>query len=68
MLCIYHIQGAHLTINARTEDDLDEDDMLDKISKSSGSNYSFHKEAPRPVEAQTGPVVGLHSYVCWEGN
>ena len=51
-------QGAHITINARTEDDLDEDDVMKKVAKSSGANYSFHKEKARPVEP-SGPVVNF---------
>ncbi|EDV20883.1 uncharacterized protein TRIADDRAFT_31115 [Trichoplax adhaerens] len=42
-------RGAHLVINARSEDDVDPDSVIDKVSKSSGSNYSFHKESHKPV-------------------
>jgi hypothetical protein len=35
-------QGIHVVINARTEDDIDVDDITKKVAKSSGSNYSFH--------------------------
>ena len=49
-------QGAHMTIMARNEDDLDPDDVLKKVAKSSGSNYSFHKEVAKPAEP-IGPVV-----------
>jgi hypothetical protein len=51
-------QGAHITINARSEDDVDEDDILKKVAKSSGCNYSFHKEKAQPgMNVPTGPVV-----------
>lgn len=30
------IQGAHVTINARNEDDVDSDTILDKVAKASG--------------------------------
>lgn len=43
-------QGAHVSINARSEDDVEESFILDKVSKSSGSNYSFHKEKPVTYE------------------
>lgn len=46
-----------MTVTARSEDDIDEEDILSRVSKASGSNYSFHKEVARPMEAQTGPVV-----------
>ena len=31
-------QGAHVTINARSEMDLEEDTVMDKVSKASGEN------------------------------
>lgn len=39
-------QGAHVTINARSEIDLEEDTILDKVSKASGqllhvANYKY---------------------------
>ena len=51
-----YFQGIHLTVNARTEDDIDIDDITKKVAKSSGSNYSFHQEKPKPVETPS-PVV-----------
>ncbi|KAK2166215.1 hypothetical protein NP493_1329g00028 [Ridgeia piscesae] len=42
------LRGAHVTINARSEDDVDEDAIKDQVSKASGSNYSIHKEKPKP--------------------
>lgn len=35
------LKGAHVTINARNEDEVDTDVILSKVSKSSGSVYSF---------------------------
>ena len=55
-------QGAHVTINARTEDDVDEDDILKKVAKSSGSQYSIHKEKAKPMEPITPVVSGLFYY------
>ena len=49
-------QGAHVTINARNEDDLEEVTVMDKVSKASGSNYSIHKEKSVPIP-EAGPVV-----------
>ncbi|ELT87073.1 hypothetical protein CAPTEDRAFT_173451 [Capitella teleta] len=54
------LRGAHVTINARSEEDLDEDDVMDKVSKASGSNYSVHKEkavaVPEPSPVLQGSV------------
>ncbi|XP_026812392.1 drebrin-like protein [Rhopalosiphum maidis] len=35
------LKGAHVTINARNDDEVDTDIILSKVSKSSGSVYSF---------------------------
>ena len=45
-----------MTINARSEDDLDYDTVLEKVKNSSGANYSIHKEKPKPME-KIKPVV-----------
>ena len=45
-----------MTVNARCEDDLDPDAVKDKVKKSSGANFSYHKEKPRPEPANK-PVV-----------
>ena len=50
-----------MTINARSENDLDYDTVLDKVKTSSGANYSIHKEKPKPVE-QIKPVVSYRVY------
>lgn len=49
-------QGAHVTINARSEMDLEEDNVLGKVANASGANFSFHKEKARPMPEQ-GAVV-----------
>lgn len=65
--CARHVQdvanlfrGAHVTINARMEDDVDEDTILKLVAKSSGSNYGFHKEKPSGDVGQTGPVGSVY--------
>ena len=60
-------QGVHVTINARTETDLDPDDVTKKVAKASGANYSVHQEKPKAPsskptrnakkEDSPGPVV-----------
>jgi len=52
-------RGAHVTINARSEIDLEEDTILDKVSKASGANFGFHKEKARPMPAIT-PVGSVY--------
>jgi len=57
------LRGAHVTINARDEEDLDTDDVLKQVAKSSGSNYSVHKEKPRKVEEPTAPIGSVYQKV-----
>ena len=62
MTCLF-FKGCHVTINARSEGDLDYDTVLDKVKKSSGANYSIHKEKPKPVE-KIKPVVCHFNFQC----
>lgn len=64
--CTNHIRdiqslfkAIHITVNARTEDDLDIEDIRKKVAKSSGANYSFHQEAAKPEPAPT-PVSSVY--------
>lgn len=45
-----------MTVNARSEMDLEEDSILGKVAKASGANFGYHKEKARPMPEQ-GPVV-----------
>ena len=56
-------QGAHVTINARSEMDLDEDEVLKKVSTASGAKFGVHKEKARPMPA-VGPVVSIYFRKC----
>lgn len=47
-----------MSINARTEDDIDEKAVKERVSKASGANYGFHKEAKKPLPA-VEPVVSV---------
>ncbi|XP_066506623.1 drebrin-like a isoform X3 [Hoplias malabaricus] len=38
------LRGAHVTVNARFEDDVDPEAIMNKVSKASGVNYNAHKE------------------------
>ncbi|XP_021361152.1 drebrin-like protein B [Mizuhopecten yessoensis] len=53
---------VHVTIQARNDDDVDEDIITGKVSKASGSNYSVHDEKPKkPVK--DGPVGSVYKRV-----
>ena len=56
-----------MTINARSEDDVDEDAIKEQVSRASGSNYSIHKEKAKPVP-EPKPVVGFFcTYIILAG-
>ncbi|XDV54671.1 hypothetical protein PO909_022907 [Leuciscus waleckii] len=39
------LRGAHVTINARSDDDVEPADIMEKVAKGSGVNYNIHKES-----------------------
>nr|XP_018896888.1 PREDICTED: drebrin-like protein B [Bemisia tabaci] len=51
-------KGTHVTINARNEEEVDEDEIIEKLSKSTGSSYSFktRTEPLLPVKEPVGTV------------
>ncbi|XP_020614249.1 drebrin-like protein B, partial [Orbicella faveolata] len=68
-VCANHVRdvekffrGAHVTINARSSDDVEESIVLDKVKKASGANYSFHKEKAKPAEP-IAPVGSVYQKV-----
>lgn len=44
-------------MNARTEEEVDEEAIIDKVAKSSGSVYNFKKIESREDESPSRPVV-----------
>ena len=44
-----YFHGHHITINARSEDEVCIDDILDKVSKASASKFNFNGEKQRPI-------------------
>jgi len=48
-----------VSINARTEDDVDEKLVISKVAKASGANYSFHKEKKQAIPAAEPVVCNL---------
>ncbi|CAH3030884.1 unnamed protein product, partial [Porites evermanni] len=68
-VCARHVRdvenffkGAHVTINARSSDDVEESVVLEKVKSASGANYSFHKEKAKPAEPIT-PVGSVYQKV-----
>ncbi|XP_067401910.1 drebrin-like protein isoform X4 [Emydura macquarii macquarii] len=53
------LKGAHVTINARAEEDVEPDSIMDKVAKASGANYNFHKESSRFQDS--GPQAPVSS-------
>uniref|UniRef100_A0A671SEZ4 Drebrin-like protein B n=1 Tax=Sinocyclocheilus anshuiensis TaxID=1608454 RepID=A0A671SEZ4_9TELE len=39
------LRGAHVTINARSDDDVEPAAIMEKVAKGSGINYNIHKES-----------------------
>jgi len=44
------LKTIHVVVPARSDDDIDVDDIMKKVAKSSGANYGFHKEKPKPKD------------------
>lgn len=54
------LKGAHVTINARADEDVEPDSIMEKVAKASGANYNFHKETSRGIDAPQGPVGSVY--------
>jgi hypothetical protein len=52
-------KGIHVTVNARTEDEVDADYILDKVAKASGSAYNFKLTESKENDGDSGPVVRI---------
>ncbi|XP_038641204.1 drebrin-like b isoform X2 [Scyliorhinus canicula] len=67
-LCANHVssvgnflKGAHVTINARAEEDVEPEVIIEKVAKASGANYNFHKESARFQDTHPqGPVGSVY--------
>ncbi|KAL1789433.1 drebrin isoform X1 [Sigmodon hispidus] len=53
------LKGAHVTINARAEEDVEPECIMEKVAKASGANYSFHRESS--CFQDTGPQAPVGS-------
>lgn len=52
------LKGAHVTINARAEEDVEPECIMQKVAKASGANYNFHKESGRFQDVGPQAPVG----------
>ncbi|XP_030290806.1 drebrin-like protein isoform X2 [Sparus aurata] len=57
------LKGAHVTVNARAEDDVEPDAILEKVSKASGASFHFHKQTPEYRDAPRGPVGSVYQKI-----
>ncbi|CAG2056376.1 unnamed protein product [Timema podura] len=55
-------KGVHVTLNARNEEEVDPQIVIDKVAKSTGSAYSFKDRGD--LEKESGPVVSLADVLC----
>lgn len=65
-MCANHIRTVcdflkcvHVTINARTEEDVDPKLVMDKVCKSTGSAYNFKERSNLSNSNNSGPVVRI---------
>ncbi|XP_037402975.1 drebrin-like a isoform X1 [Pygocentrus nattereri] len=70
-ICANHVQsmanflrGAHVTVNARSEDDVDPGVIMKKVSKATGVNYSFHRENATTNNSNYIEPPGFMRSVC----
>ncbi|KAM8973131.1 drebrin-like protein isoform 2-T2 [Pelodytes ibericus] len=54
------LKGAHVTVNARSDDDAEPEAIMEKVGKASGANYNFHQESSRGNEGPQGPVGSVY--------
>ncbi|KAK7895311.1 hypothetical protein WMY93_020636 [Mugilogobius chulae] len=58
------LKGAHVTINARDEDDVEPQDILNKVAKASGASFNFNKHKQSGyVDVPRGPVGSVYRKV-----
>ncbi|XP_060160894.1 drebrin-like protein isoform X3 [Globicephala melas] len=53
------LKGAHVTVNARAEEDVEPEWIMQKVARASGANYTFHGESSRFHD--TGPQAPVGS-------
>ena len=58
-----YFHGAHLSITARDEEEIDEGIILDKVSKVSATAYNFKEKQTFGEEAPVEPVGSNHKKI-----
>ncbi|XP_053574112.1 drebrin-like protein [Bombina bombina] len=54
------LKGAHVTVNARSDEDVEPESIMQKVGKASGANYNFHRETSRAADVPQGPVGSVY--------
>ncbi|XP_041754568.1 drebrin-like protein A isoform X2 [Coregonus clupeaformis] len=54
------LRGAHVTINARGEDDVEPESIMGKVANASGANFNFRKETQKYSDVPSGPVGSVY--------
>eukprot|EP00095_Tigriopus_kingsejongensis_P006684 maker-scaffold25_size650667-snap-gene-0.21 protein:Tk06684 transcript:maker-scaffold25_size650667-snap-gene-0.21-mRNA-1 annotation:"drebrin-like protein" len=62
----HYFHGAHVTINARNEDEVDEDEILAKVARASASVYNFKDKPLAALEDVPAPVGSNHQRIIPE--
>ncbi|XP_068608868.1 drebrin-like protein B isoform X3 [Brachionichthys hirsutus] len=57
------LRGAHVTVNGRTEDDVEPEAILRKVAKASGANFNFHKQPQHYRDVPAGTVGSVYQKV-----
>ncbi|CAL8405622.1 unnamed protein product [Arctogadus glacialis] len=54
------LKGAHVTVNARAEEDVEPATVLAKVAKASGVNFNFHMKTAEHSHEPSGPVGSVY--------
>ncbi|XP_030210015.1 drebrin-like protein A isoform X5 [Gadus morhua] len=54
------LKGAHVTINARAEEDVEPATVLAKVARASGVNFNFHMKTAEHSHEPSGPVGSVY--------
>lgn len=50
------LKGAHVTVNARSDEDVEIDLIMDKLSRATASSYKFNEPRGENGDHPAGPV------------
>ena len=72
-LCTTHLRdvsdyfrGAHVTVNAREDDEVEEAELIAKVAKASSTTYNFRERPAAVDEAPQAPVGSGHKRIIPE--